>query len=142
MKKTFIVANWKSNKTIPEVAEWFRTFNNLQLTINKEVIICPSFTLIPFVKESIVKGQSSIAVGVQDISLFDEGAYTGEVNGKQIKEFADFVIIGHSERRKYLHENENDIENKIREAKEAGLTVIQCIQDENSLIYKNADVVA
>ena len=85
MKKSFIVANWKSNKTILEAEEWFRIFNNLQLTIDKKVIVCPSFTLLPFVKESIVKSQLPIAVGAQDISPFDEGAYTGEVNGKQIR---------------------------------------------------------
>ena len=142
MKKTFIVANWKSNKTIPEVAEWFRTFNNLQLTINKEVIICPSFTLIPFVKESIVKGQSSIAVGVQDISLFDEGAYTGEVNGKQIKEFADFVIIGHSERRKNFLENDDLLFRKAELANKYGLTPIFCVQDETTKIPGNVEIVA
>lgn len=130
MKKTFIVANWKSNKTIPQAEEWFRTFNSLQLTINKEekeVIICPSFTLLPFVKESIVKSQLSIVVGAQNISSFDEGAYTGEINGKQIREFADYVLIGHSERRKKFSESEEMINLKISKAFEYDLTPIVCV---------------
>lgn len=127
MKKAFIVANWKSNKTIPEVAEWFRTFNNLQLTINKQIIVCPSFTLLPFVKESIVKGQLSIIVGAQDISPFDEGAYTGEINEKQIKELAEYVIIGHSERRKNFSESDDLINKKIEQAINYGIIPIVCV---------------
>ncbi len=130
MKKTFIVANWKSNKTILQAKEWFRTINNSQLAINKEekeVIICPSFTLLPFVKESIVKSQLSIVVGAQDISQFDEGAYTGEVNGKQIKEYADYIIVGHSERRRNFSENDEIVNAKIAQALKNELTPIICV---------------
>ncbi len=132
MKKLFIIANWKSNKTILEAGEWLQTLNDLQLTINKEekrVIVCPPFTLLPFVKQSIVKGQLLIAVGAQNISPFDEGAYTGEISGKQVKEFADYVIIGHSERRKYFGENDQIINQKIEMATKYNLIPIICISD-------------
>jgi triosephosphate isomerase len=47
-----------------------------------------------------------VKIGAQNVSPFDEGAYTGEVNAKQIKDFADFVLIGHSERRKNFNETD------------------------------------
>ncbi len=150
MKKIYIIANWKSNKTIYQADRWFRTFNNSQLTINKEekeVIICPSFTLLSFVKESIVKSQLSIAVGAQDISPFDEGAYTGEVNGKQIKEFAEYVIIGHSERRNYFREGEEIVNKKISLAYKYRITPIICvsnisqIHDSSSIILNSNCIV-
>lgn len=152
MKKTFIVANWKSNKTILQAKEWFKTFNSLrgeagnsQLTINreeKEIIICPPFTLLPFVRESIVKGQLSIAVGAQDISPFEEGAYTGEINGKQIKEFADFVLIGHSERRKNFLESDETLFKKAELANKCGLTPIFCVQGRETRIPTKSSIVA
>ena len=101
MKKLFIVANWKSNKTSLDAGEWLHRFMNYDLGfMNKDVIICPSFTLLSNLKSYFLNHKSTIKLGAQDISPFDEGAYTGEINGKQIKEFADYVLIGHSERRK------------------------------------------
>lgn len=145
MKKSFIVANWKSNKTVLEAEKWFRTFNNSQLTINKEekkVIICPPFTLLPKVKELSFNCQLSIVVGAQDISPFDEGSYTGEINGKQIKEFADYVIIGHSERRKNFLESDETLFAKVELANKYGLTPIFCVQDEITKIPENVEIVA
>lgn len=139
MKKIYIIANWKSNKTILQAGEWFQTLNNLlasrrsgQLTINKEkkeVIVCPPFTLLPFVRNSIVKGQLPVVAGAQDISPFDEGAYTGEVSSRQTKEFADYVIIGHSERRKHFNETNELIEQKIAQAIQFNLIPIICISE-------------
>ena len=90
----------------------------------------------------IVKYELPIQLAAQNISSFPEGAYTGEINARQIKEFAQYVIVGHSERKKYLHESEMDIENKVREAKASDLQVIQCIQDEHSVIHEGVSVVA
>lgn len=145
MKNLFIVANWKSNKTISEAKNWAQTLNNSQLTINtegKKVIVCPPFTLLPFVKESIVKGQLSIVTGAQDISPFSEGTYTGEVNGKQIKELADYVIIGHSERRKNFSETDEMLFRKVEQAVNNGLTPIFCVQGKETKIPPNCSFVA
>ena len=132
MKRNIIVANWKSNKTILQAEEWFRTINNLPVTFNEEekkVIVCAPFTLLSKVKELTVNCKLSIVVGAQDISPFDEGAYTGEVSAKQIKEFADYVIIGHSERRKYFREDEKMINKKISLAYQYGITPIICVSN-------------
>lgn len=128
MKKTFIIANWKSNKTIYEADRWFQglKIKDLRLT-NKEIVICPSFTALPILKSLIVNHKSSIKLGAQDVSPFEEGAYTGEVSAKQIKEFADYVLIGHSERRKNFLESDKMINQKIDQAVHFGLTPILCI---------------
>ena len=130
MKNLYIVANWKSNKTIYQTEEWFRPINTLPVTFNKEekeVIVCAPFTLLSKVKELTVNCKLSIVVGAQDISSFEEGAYTGEVSAKQIKELAEFVIIGHSERRKIFLESIEMINLKITQAFKYGLTPIVCV---------------
>ena len=126
----FIIANWKSNKTELEAKEWFTEISNIG---TKEIIICPSFTLLPIVKSSIIDYELPFKVGAQDISSFDEGSSTGEVNGRQIKEFADYVIIGHSERRS-LGETDEKFKKKVLMAEKYNLTPIFCIQNENTQI--------
>lgn len=145
MKKTFIIANWKSNKTILQAEEWFRTINNSPVTFGKEektVIVCAPFTLLPKVKELTVNCKLSIVVGVQNISPFEEGAYTGEVSAKQIKEFADYVIIGHSERRKNFLENDEMLFKKVELANKCGLIPIFCVQGIETKIPSNITMIA
>lgn len=143
MKSLYIVANWKSNKTIYQAEEWFRTMNNSPVTFNKEkeIIVCAPFTLLPKVKELTVNCKLSIVVGVQNISPFDEGAYTGEINGKQIKEFADYVLIGHSERRKYFGETEDLLKAKVKMANKYNLKTIFCADSEESFIPEGISII-
>src|SRR3989344_2980980 len=135
MDVIYIVANWKSNKTEAQAKAWLQqlTINtstplsagNLQLT-NKEIIVCPPFTLLSIMKKTIDKLSLPIKLGTQDISPFGEGAYTGEVNGRQIKEFADYVLIGHSERRKYFSAGKDIFEKQMAMATQYGLKAILC----------------
>lgn len=138
MKKLFIIANWKSNKTELEAKEWLTEISNIE---NKEIIICPSFTLLPIVRSSIIDYKLPFKVGAQDISSFDEGSSTGEVNGRQIKEFADYVIVGHSERRG-LGETDEKLKKKALIAKKYNLIPIFCIQNENTSIPDGVEIVA
>lgn len=138
MKKLFVVANWKSNKTTIEAENWLQVVQNSE----KEVVICPPFTLLSLVSSEVRTKQLRVKIGAQDISSFGEGAYTGEINGKQIKEFADYVIIGHSERRKNFGETDEILFEKMRLAKENGLIVIFCVQGKETKIPVNTDIVA
>ena len=145
MDKKLIIANWKSHKTIDETRSFLESIREKFADINfsnKEVVLSPSFTSLMFCYDFIKNNSLPLKLCAQNVSSYPEGAYTGEINAKQIKEFADFVLIGHSERKRYLNENENDVESKIKEAKDAGLKVVQCIQDENSRLHKDADVIA
>lgn len=132
MKSLIIAGNWKSNKTVAEAEEWVRRF-----TINQgNVVLCVPFTVL-----SVMKGQQ-FGLGAQDVSPFPDGPYTGEVSARQIKEFADWVIIGHSERRKNFGETDELLVKKAEQAKSAGLKIIYCVPDDKTVIPHGVDVVA
>ena len=98
-KKPLVVANWKATKTIKETIEWVkRAKPKLEGIVGIEVVICPSFTSLPFVA-SLFKG-TSIKVGAQTVSHLPDGPYTGEVTAAMIDGLVDYCIVGHSERRK------------------------------------------
>ena len=112
MDKKLFIANWKSHKTKEEAVKFFEyvrdNIAHIDLS-NKEIIIAPPFTLLAKAKYLIDEYKLPIKLASQNVSSFPEGAYTGEISARQVKEFADYVIVGHSERRKYLHESEMDI---------------------------------
>ncbi len=145
MKKVFLIANWKSNKNSQEAHDWLKAF--LDITSNnkfedKEIILCPAFTLLPYVHSWINDHKMQLALGAQDLSPFEQGAYTGEVNAKQVKEFADYTIIGHSERRINFKEDDAMLAAKVTQALVAGLTPIYCIQNENTVVPVGVSLVA
>lgn len=143
MKKIFIVANWKSNFTSIEANSWLQGFKNYDLGItNKEIIICPPFTLLSGIESRIKNQELRIKLGVQDVSPFDEGAYTGEVSAKQIKEFADYVIIGHSERRQNFNEQDEVLFKKIDRARANNLIPIFCVQGKETKVPQDIDIIA
>ncbi len=148
MKKLYIVANWKSNKTESEAKDWLSAISRLrqgssgQANLkNKEIIVCPSFIHLPAMKAFIEERKLPIKLGAQNISSFDEGAYTGEINGKQIREFANYVLIGHSERRLKLFEDESLIKEKVLMAKKYKLIPIFFAQDKKTFIPKDVSIV-
>jgi triosephosphate isomerase (TIM) len=127
MKKLLIIANWKSNKTQDEAREWFENLPQ-NLPENVTAVVCPSFIHLSVCKDKIVERKLNIKLGGQDVSSFQAGAHTGEVNAEQLREVTEFVIIGHSERRK-AGETEEVLKQKVREADENGLKIIYCVSD-------------
>ena len=146
MKKLFIVANIKSYETETEAKKWLEDFKNIKNSSedlsSKEIIICPPFTLLEFFNEFFLKNEINASLGAQDISPFDEGPYTGEVNAKQIKEFAKYVLIGHSERRKNFNETKDTLSKKVNLALEYGLNPIYIIQDKDEEIPQGVEIIA
>lgn len=130
MDKLFIVANLKSYKTQSEAKEWLEIFVKIDKTLleDKTIIICPPFTLFETFKTTLSRYNLNVKLGAQNVSPFNEGPYTGEVNAKQIKEFADYVLIGHSERRRLLNETDDMVLKKVQEALVNNLTPLFFVQ--------------
>lgn len=129
MRKTIIAGNWKMYKTVSEAIELSnglkRELFNLDMQ-NIEVVICPAYTALSEVAEITV--ESNIQLGAQDAHWQAEGAFTGEVSCKMLKDLeVKFVIIGHSERRQYFGETNETVNKKIKAALKYELTPIVCV---------------
>ncbi len=149
MKKLLIVANWKSNKNIEEAMQWMyeihhASFGQSEIE-NKEIILCPPLLLLPGLKSLVDTYKDSpftIKLGSQDMSPFDAGAYTGEEPPHLLKEFAEYAIIGHSERRTHFFENDDMLTQKVNEAFHYFITPLFCIQNEDTFIPKGVKICA
>ena len=132
--KKLIVANWKCNPTtLKEAKLLFNSVKNGVKNIkNVEVVICPPFIYL----SNIQHLKSDIQFGAQDCFWEQNGAFTGEISPSMLKDLGvDYVIIGHSERRKYQQEKDSMINKKIKAALKIGLKPILCI-DKTSQIRK------
>ncbi|MCS7251506.1 MAG: triose-phosphate isomerase [Anaerolineae bacterium] len=125
MRQPLIAGNWKMNKTATEgqvLAQAIRL--GLQTSV-VEVVLCPPFPVIPIVHATL-QG-SSIRLGAQNVHWEDAGAFTGEVSPVMLKEWCQYVIIGHSERRQYFREDDEMIRRKVLAALRHGLIPILCV---------------
>ncbi len=129
MRKTIIAGNWKLYKTISEAIE---LANGLKRELFKldssalDIVVCPVYTSLSEVSE--VVGDSNIAMGAQDAYWQDEGAFTGEVSVKMLKDVGcKYIIIGHSERRQFFGETNDTVNKKLKAVLAAGLTPIVCV---------------
>lgn len=137
-----VVANLKANLTWGEVSLWLDRVSPVAENFSGTVIFCPSHPFLAAAAEKITSSGLKIKLGSQDISQFQEGAYTGEVASAQLKGIVGYSIIGHSERRKHFEETDEDLGKKVANAKSANLKVIFCVQDENTSIPNGVDIVA
>lgn len=128
MRPKVIAGNWKMFKDLDESAMVIADLKKALTMIGggPVVVVCPPFTSLALVANQ-VKG-TSIKLGAQNISQFDEGAYTGEISWKMLKSTGcEFVIIGHSERREYFGETNVLTNLKLKKTLAAGLTPILCV---------------
>lgn len=125
--KKLIVVNWKSNKNIEAAREWLEDFKKESENISNEVVVCPPLPLLGLVARG-VKELDSVTVGVQDISSYPAGSYTGAVSAHNLRGFkVKYAIVGHSERRRYFHETPLDVANKVEQCLENDITPIVCV---------------
>lgn len=123
-----LLANWKSNKSLPEASSWIERVHQAGIDNLHEVIVAVPFPFVFPLSEQLAKLDSKLSLATQSLSSFPQGAYTGEVHPTQILgSRATYSILGHSERRRYQHETVQDVLNKIEFAIEAGITPVVCV---------------
>jgi triosephosphate isomerase len=127
MKKFIVAGNWKMHNTIAESIALAKAIKDGASDFKDGVIIlAPPFTALSNVGE-VIKG-SNVFLAAQNMYYEDKGAFTGEISSGMLKDIGcTYVIIGHSERRKYFHEQDNDVNLKVKKALTTGLTPIMCV---------------
>ncbi|HHY89485.1 MAG TPA: triose-phosphate isomerase [Chloroflexi bacterium] len=125
-RKPFVAGNWKMNKTVEEarqlVAEMMPELTEISTV---ERVLCPPFTSILAIS-AMVTG-TEIGLGAQNMHWEEKGAFTGEVAPNMVREFCNYVILGHSERRLYFGETDESVAKKLAAAFKVGLVPIVCV---------------
>lgn len=145
MRRNIVAGNWKSNETfnqaddlINDIAEGLRAFDSTDV----DVIVCPPFPYLELVQDAAEDVE--FFVGAQNVSKFDNGAYTGEVSAQMLQSMnVDYCIVGHSERRKYFFETNQDIAEKVNKLLALDITPIVCVGEslEDREAGKHFDVI-
>ncbi len=124
--KNLVIANWKMNLTPKQSVDLALQMENSLGGEKTEIVLCPSFSALSNVSEVINK--PNIFLGAQNIFWDERGAFTGEESIRSIKELGcKFSIIGHSERRKYFNETDNQLQRKISLCIDNGIVPVLCI---------------
>ncbi|MCB0410015.1 MAG: triose-phosphate isomerase [Flavobacteriales bacterium] len=138
MRKKIVAGNWKMNKSLPEALELVGAIKTLSYSNEVQLIVVPPFLYAKTLVDELSGTQ--VSVGVQNCAKQEKGAFTGEVSASMIQSVGvDYVIIGHSERRAYFSENNQDLALKVDLALANHLTPIYCcgeiIEERNSGNY-------
>lgn len=104
--------------------EIFNEIKNNVRGLASEIVVCPPFIYLGF----LISEKNGIALGAQDVFFEEKGSFTGEISPLEIKDLGvEYVILGHSERRKLFDETDEQINKKIKKSLEVGLKVILCV---------------
>lgn len=133
--KPLVIANLKANKTWEEMSAWLDQVGNTNeaKSFSGTIVVCPASPFLASVHLKISSQNLPFILGSQDISKFEEGAYTGEFAASQLVGICKYSIIGHSERRKYFGETDDDLIVKSKMLIEHQIIPILCVGDLNQL---------
>jgi triosephosphate isomerase (TIM) len=127
MRPVVIAANWKMNTTPADAGELARTIAARTRVQGVTRVICPPFVCLATVRDALGEDDPTVGVGAQDVHHELAGAYTGDISAPMLAGLADWVIVGHSERRRDHGETDERIGRKLTRALEAGLRPILCV---------------
>lgn len=128
MRIPILAANWKMNLTRREAKNLVEDLLKAAYPVSqREVVLCPSTHLLTEVG-ALLEGKSNYGLGGQNMYWKESGAFTGEVSATMLRDCGcSHVIIGHSERRAYFHENDKDCYSKVEAALQQNLVPILCV---------------
>ncbi|MBF9255196.1 triose-phosphate isomerase [Pontibacter sp. 172403-2] len=129
MRKKIVAGNWKMNKTYEEALTLVSEIDNMvkdEVTGEVTVVIAPPFPYLQSVGK-LTQGNDKLHLAAQNVSEHESGAYTGEVSARMLQSIGtEYVIIGHSERRMYHHEDAQTLYQKLKASIAQGLKPIFC----------------
>ncbi|HEX6303972.1 MAG TPA: triose-phosphate isomerase [Anaerolineales bacterium] len=126
MRRPMVAGNWKMYKTVAEARHLVSEMvPGLQAVGNVDNVLCPPYTALMAVK-ALLEG-TDIGLGAQNMHWETAGAYTGEISAPMVAELCEYVIIGHSERRQYFGETDENVNRRVKAALAHGLIPIVCV---------------
>ena len=135
MRKNIVAGNWKMNMDYEQGISLFSEIVNMvkdEVIGNQEIVVCSPFIHLAAISK-LSAHTNNVSIGAQTINQHESGAYTGEISASQVKSTgAEYVILGHSERRAYFSETDELLAEKVDAALKHGLKPIFCIGETQS----------